>query len=98
MSNKVNGKHPFTWPEVKHIRDQFFPEMDIEVLLSDTGDIGMFPAEGGERNMNEQSIKEALENQLQLLSKRSSECICDRDLAAMTDVMVNLANLLLSFQ
>lgn len=35
LSNKMAGRAPFTWPEVKTIRHQFFPDMDPDVLFAD---------------------------------------------------------------
>lgn len=37
LSNKLNGRVPFTWPEVKTICYQFFPDMAPDVLF-DTHD------------------------------------------------------------
>ena len=34
LNNKLNGKSPFTWPEVKTIRHRFFPDMNPEALFS----------------------------------------------------------------
>ena len=33
LNNKLNGRVPFTWPEVKLIRHRFFPDMDPEYLF-----------------------------------------------------------------
>lgn len=30
---KMNGKVQFTWPEVKTIRETFFPDMDVDYLF-----------------------------------------------------------------
>lgn len=35
LNNKLNGKVPFTWPEVRTIRHQFFPDIPPDVLFSD---------------------------------------------------------------
>ena len=32
--NKINGKTPFTWPEVCIIQNQYFPDISKEVLFS----------------------------------------------------------------
>lgn len=34
LNNKLNGKAPFTWPEVKIIRHQFFPDMNPDDLFT----------------------------------------------------------------
>lgn len=47
--------------------------------------------------MNNQQIKETLEKQLQLLSERSEKSAEDRDLYQLTNAMVSLSALLLSF-
>ena len=36
VAGKLNGKYEFTMPELKSIRDQFFPECDLD-YLSDEG-------------------------------------------------------------
>ena len=33
LNNKLSGKTSFTWPEVKAIRHQFFPDMEPDVLF-----------------------------------------------------------------
>lgn len=33
FDNKMNGKVPFTWPEVKKIRHEFFPDMQPDELF-----------------------------------------------------------------
>lgn len=33
LNNKLCGKSPFTWPEVRVIRNQFFPDMTIDDLF-----------------------------------------------------------------
>ena len=33
FSNKMHGKTPFTWNEVKAIHDEFFPDIPIEELF-----------------------------------------------------------------
>lgn len=40
LSNKLNGKSPFTWPEVRTIRRQFFPDISPDILFEDTGQPG----------------------------------------------------------
>lgn len=35
LNNKLNGRSPFTWVEVKTIWHTFFPEMDPEYLFSE---------------------------------------------------------------
>ena len=49
------------------------------------------------KRMNNQQIKETLEKQLQLLSERSEKSAEDRDLYQLTNAMVSLSALLLSF-
>lgn len=39
LRNKLNGKIPFTWPEVKTIRRQFFPDMSPDYLFKDSDDL-----------------------------------------------------------
>lgn len=34
LNNKLTGKSPFTWPEVKSIRRQFFPDITPDELFS----------------------------------------------------------------
>lgn len=36
LNNKLSGKVPFTWPEVRAIRHTFFPEMSPDILFSET--------------------------------------------------------------
>ncbi len=36
LNNKLNGKSPFTWPEVVTIRERFFPDMDTDYLFATT--------------------------------------------------------------
>lgn len=38
LNNKMNGRVPFTWPEVKTIRHRFFPDMDPDYLFSESTD------------------------------------------------------------
>lgn len=38
LNNKMNGRSPFTWPEVKTIRHQFFPDMDPNILFAEADD------------------------------------------------------------
>ncbi len=33
LNNKLRGKVAFTWPEVRTIRHQFFPDMDPDELF-----------------------------------------------------------------
>lgn len=33
MRNKLDGKSPFTWPEVKKIRHKFFPDIPPDELF-----------------------------------------------------------------
>lgn len=33
LTNKVNGKVAFTWPEVQIIQTQFFPDIEKDVLF-----------------------------------------------------------------
>jgi len=33
LTNKVNGKAAFTWPEVQAIQSQFFPDIEKDVLF-----------------------------------------------------------------
>ncbi len=34
LNNKLQGRVEFTWPEVRTIRHQFFPDMDPDELFS----------------------------------------------------------------
>lgn len=34
FNNKLNGKTPFTWPEVKTIRHKFFPDISADILFT----------------------------------------------------------------
>jgi len=34
MNNRLNGKIPFTWPEVRAIRKNFFPDIPLEKLFT----------------------------------------------------------------
>ena len=45
--------------------------------------------------MDNQQIRETLENQLQLLSERSQSGITDQDLASLTSEMIGVCKLLL---
>lgn len=38
LNNKIEGKTPFTWPEVCTINDVFFPDIKKDVLFSRAGD------------------------------------------------------------
>lgn len=40
FSNKLNGRVPFTWPEVSAIRAQFFPDMAPDDLFRRADDQG----------------------------------------------------------
>lgn len=42
LYNKMEGKVPFTWPEVCKIRNTFFPDMDKDTLFAraDPGQTG----------------------------------------------------------
>lgn len=33
LNNKLSGKTPFTWPEVKKIRHKFFPDIVPDILF-----------------------------------------------------------------
>jgi len=39
LNNKINGRVPFTWPEVKKIRHQFFPDISPDVLFAEADEI-----------------------------------------------------------
>lgn len=39
LSNKISGKTPFTWDEVRIIRKIFFPDADIYKLFATSDDI-----------------------------------------------------------
>lgn len=34
LNNRLSGRVPFTWPEVSRIRNQFFPDMNPDVLFA----------------------------------------------------------------
>lgn len=38
LSNKMNGKVPFTWPEVCGINERFFPDMSKDELFAKADD------------------------------------------------------------
>ena len=38
FNNKMNGRVPFTWDEVKTIRGRFFPDMEPDKLFSSVND------------------------------------------------------------
>lgn len=40
LNNKLSGKTPFTWPEVKTIRHIFFPDIDPDTLFARADDFG----------------------------------------------------------
>lgn len=40
LKNKLAGRTPFTWPEIKEIQQQFFPDMQMEVLFKTNTDVG----------------------------------------------------------
>ncbi len=44
LSNKLNGKAPFTWPEVQKIKTQFFPDMELDELFAECNESGTGPA------------------------------------------------------
>lgn len=37
LNNKLNGRVPFTWDEVKQMRGQFFPDMSPDDLFRTDG-------------------------------------------------------------
>lgn len=39
LKNKLDGKTPFTWPEVKKIRREFFPDMTPDDLFRQADDL-----------------------------------------------------------
>lgn len=38
LLNKMCGRTSFSWPEVKAIRQQFFPDMTLAYLFAEDGD------------------------------------------------------------
>lgn len=38
LNNKLTGRVPFTWPEVKIIRHKFFPDLDPDYLFTQASD------------------------------------------------------------
>lgn len=38
FNNKINGRTPFTWPEVKKIQREFFPDIQSDELFSTVRD------------------------------------------------------------
>lgn len=38
LYNKLNGRVPFTWPEVKIISRQFFPDLQVDDLFAQADD------------------------------------------------------------
>lgn len=38
LLNKLRGRTSFSWPEVKAIRRQFFPDMTLDVLFAEDSD------------------------------------------------------------
>ena len=38
LNNKLNGKTPFTWPEVRIIRHRFFPDITPDVLFEEAAE------------------------------------------------------------
>lgn len=38
LNNKLNGRSPFTWPEVKTIRRKFFPDMMLDELFAEAAE------------------------------------------------------------
>lgn len=43
FSNKLNGKTPFTWPEVKKIHREFFPDILADDLFSTADELKSRP-------------------------------------------------------
>ena len=39
FKNKLSGKSSFTWPEVKSIRNEFFPDIQVDVLFQTADEI-----------------------------------------------------------
>lgn len=39
FSNKLNGKAPFTWPEVRKIQEDFFPDISLDKLFATANEI-----------------------------------------------------------
>lgn len=39
LNNRLNGKVPFTWPEVCIINSAFFPDIEPDILFSRSEDI-----------------------------------------------------------
>lgn len=39
LNNKMNGRVPFTWPEVQKIQHQFFPDIPPDVLFAEASEI-----------------------------------------------------------
>lgn len=39
LGNKLNGKAPFTWPEVKMIRHSFFPDIAADDLFATADEV-----------------------------------------------------------
>ena len=39
VSDKIKGKYDFTLPELKLIRDEFFPECDLEYLSANEKEV-----------------------------------------------------------
>lgn len=44
LTNKLSGKAPFTWPEVRKIKTQFFPDMKLDELFAECDESGTGPA------------------------------------------------------
>lgn len=38
FNNKLSGRTPFTWPEVRTIRHKFFPDISADILFSTVSD------------------------------------------------------------
>ncbi len=39
LNNKLNGRTPFTWPEVKTIRHEFFPDIAPDLLFEQNASV-----------------------------------------------------------
>lgn len=39
FDNKMNGRVAFTWPEVKKIRHEFFPDIQTDELFATTAEV-----------------------------------------------------------
>ena len=45
LNNKLSGKVPFTWPEVRAIRHTFFPEISPDTLFSNADETSQSAAQ-----------------------------------------------------